>query len=199
MTTTYTNCSGSDLLYAHDVYRLTIIPGVHVLSLLEPDAIRSAELSYGMSGLFDAGALGSVIPLFTNPYTSGDLACTVDILVMSDGGNVSGLVNSVLDAANSPALADVLIQSCEQVVGQNTAAPGTDAASEAVYSQDAAAARTSDASAAAATVGNTWLTSLENDLGTAGKYVVYGAIGLGALWLFGQFKTAKAAAKRLTR
>ena len=189
--TTFINCADTDLLWQHDVYRLTIIPGSHLLSLLEPDAIKSAELSYGMQGLYDAGALGNIIPLFTNPYKTGDLAETVDILVMSDGGNVATLLNNVLGAANAPEFADVSIQSCEQVVGLKSAPVGTDTAEAAVYSPAAAGARTSDASAAASAVGNSWLTSLENDLGVAGKYVVFGALGLAAVWLYGQYKTAR--------
>lgn len=186
--TAFSNCAVTDLLRQHDTYRLTIVPGSHVLQFAEPDVIKSAELSYGMAAIFAAGGIGNVIPLFTNPYKDGDLADTIDVLVMSDGGSVADMINGILDVANDPEFADVEISNCEQVVGQTSNAPGTDAANNAVYSPQAAATRASDAAAAGAAAGNDWLSKLESEVGTVGTYALVGVSLLGALWAYQQAK-----------
>ncbi len=193
--TTFTNCAATDQLRQHDTYRLTIVPGGHLLAFLEPDSVKSAELMYGLEGIFAVGGIENVTPLFGNPYVSGDLAAVVDFLVMSDGNTVADMIDAVTAAGNDPALAAVDIQTCEQVVGAKSVASGTSAADNAVYSANATGARTSEAAAAASAIAtggsNNWLGNLESQVGKVGTVALYAGAALAAYWLYQQAKRVK--------
>jgi hypothetical protein len=205
--TTFTSCAQTDPLNMHDAYRLTFTPDKGILSALIPNGTLSDTLSTALQNIFAAGTIDGITcwvnALNSNPYTTGDLAETVDFLVTSSGGQVSDMIAAVLSVANdfsifsSDDLSSVDVITCERVIGTNAAPPGTPDADNAVYSAAAAAARsasTAAANAAAATSqGSNWLTSLESDVGTAGKYAVIGAGALLAYWLYKQARRIRRA------
>ena len=195
--TAFKNCSPTDRLNQHDTYRLTFVPSGLLTSLSGTSTLGTA-----MGNLFQAGTIDGITtyvqPLNANPYQDGDMAETVDILVESAGGAVSDMLGGILAVMNQYSVwssadwGSVSISTCEQVVGPNASAAGSPDASAAVYSPAAASARVVAAQSAAATVASTdWLTNLENDLGVAGKYVLFGAAGLILLALYQQGKRFK--------
>ena len=116
------------------------------------------------------------------------MAETVDFLVTYAGGAVADMLNLILSAANNFSIfssadwGSVTISNCQRVVGQGAASPGTPAAD--VTTAVAASQRaTSQAAAAASAKSTDFLTNLETDLGTVGKYAVVGA-GILALLYF---------------
>lgn len=205
--TQFTNCALTDPLEAHDVYRLTIKPvPAGLFSLTVTSGALSTALQEAMAALYAAGSIDNVTtfvtPLLPNPYADGDLAEVVDCLVESAGGAVSDLLQNVLNVLNgvtsfftltgaftSTGETAMVIGACERVVGQDAVTPGTPDANTAVYSATAAATRASEAQAAGVTVAaSTWLSSLESDLGAAGKYVIVGATALALYYVIRKAK-----------
>ena len=208
--TTFVNCNATDPLYQHDVYRLTLVPTSGFFGPLASDANESLTVQAALDAIFAEGSIDNLTtwgsPLTPNPYVNGDLAATFDVLVTYTTGTVGQLVANVLALGegavsgfwndwSSAALSNVDIKTCEQVVGANTAQPGTTDATEAVYSTDAATTRAQEARTAgasvSATAANNWLANLESTVGTVGTYVVIGGGLLALYWLYSQARRVK--------
>lgn len=200
--TTFTNCAQTDPLNMHDAYRLTFTPNKGLFSALIPNGTLSETLSTAMQNIFAAGTIDGftcwVNALNSDPYQPGDLAETIDFLVSSSGGQVADMLTAVLAVANdfsifsSDDLSSVVVATCERVIGAGAAVVGTPDADTAVYSAAAAAARSADAAvanaAATANQSANWLTNLENDVGTAGKYALLGVGLVAALAIYQKAK-----------
>jgi hypothetical protein len=204
--TEFQNCSATDPLNQHEVYRVTVTPDKGILSALIPNGTLSDTLSAAMENIYNAGTIDGVTvwvnPTYSDPYQPGDLADTFDVLVTNSGGEVVDMLNAILAVANdfsvwsSADLSSVVVASVKRVVGAGAAQIGTPAADQAAYGAGAASDRSAASAAASAAAGvnqsSNWLTTIENELGTAGKYVVWTAAGVALLYLV-------SAAKKLRR
>lgn len=200
--TTYTNCAPTDPLQQHETYRLTITPASGFLTALIPNTTLSDTLNAALTNIFASGEIDGattfVQALNSNPYQPGDLAETVDFLVTSNGGELSDFLSALLGTANDFSLwsstdwSSVVVAKCERVVGTNAAPIGSPAADAAVNSPQAAATRAQESASASVaqlnSQGNSWLATLENDVGKIGTIA---ALTLAAVVVYGVYKRVR--------
>lgn len=177
--TTFDKTSSSDLAYLHDVFRVTLTAPSH---FWETANVDSQWFGQGLQNIWDADTLDGLTPYAPaqNPYAPGDLAATIDFLMADTGPtSVSDLLGALRSASEGGGLNFeelVTIDHVEKIVGANAIPAGTPAAASAVTGFDAQNQRNAEKATAdaASRASGSWLDSLENTIGTAGKWVVIG-------------------------
>lgn len=193
---TFSGTSASDQVAFHDDLRVTFADQ-SFLAALTPNAEISSTLSDAIAFLLNA-PLQLTAPVSGNPVVTGNTVAVLDFLVTPNGqghtvADVVDELNAVMVAANADNLAWAFVptfsvSAVQKIVGAGAIPAGTPAAGD-QYGTAGAADRSTAQAAAQTAANNDWLSQLEGELGTAGKWLILGGAVVAGWWLYRKART----------